>query len=437
MMKNSIKLIAGIILVLAQLSAHATEGNLFTVVSTGAPAMVDISLCLNGKAKLSCETEKVTALDLLISTTVPNRMYPDAGIFINTPGYTIASLGIACTMYDPSGYCIFGVSSGAPASISLVNSTIKTARFAYVGNFDSFHVVSQCPIIAGGALDACTSLMGPDINNTNLFNGASDIAFNAAGTLAYITNYNSGTVVKCDVSAGGTFSLCSVQVNFPVEFPTHYPYVQSISLNSAGTHAYIGVYDDVYVYVCNVAPGTGNLTGCGLATGAFDYPTNVLFDSTGNYAYVGQWAGTTLQLCEVTAGTGDLTMCSATPSTANLGEPSGIAFNPAKTIIYVANYSYNLSAMPPVAPVSKCTVNSDHTLSCVNTGDNYSNLPSPAGIAINSAGTLAYISNYTNSSSALDVAVCQINATNGHLQNCMPSGAGPVSDYLFGISLLY
>lgn len=63
-----------------------------------------------------------------ITTTVPNHIYPAAGIKINTPGYILTGQGTQCIPIN-NGYCLFTVSntqqkvlsvSGAgPVSITL------------------------------------------------------------------------------------------------------------------------------------------------------------------------------------------------------------------------------------------------------------------------------------------------------------------------------
>lgn len=94
--------------------AVAGSGLLFNVVATGIPANLSITLCLNGKGPLSCQNYTVSARNLSIKTTLPNHVYPAAGIKINTPGYSLAG----CTLIG-NGYCLFSVSSTAPASITV------------------------------------------------------------------------------------------------------------------------------------------------------------------------------------------------------------------------------------------------------------------------------------------------------------------------------
>jgi 6-phosphogluconolactonase (cycloisomerase 2 family) len=438
MMKNSFKLFAGIILLLAQLSAYATEGNLFKVISSGTPALVDITLCLNGKAKLSCEDEKVTALDLVISTTVPNRTYPDAGIFVNTPGYSIASLGIACSMYDPSGYCIFGVSSTSPASISLTNNVVKTPQFAYIGN-NAVSQIVQCVVNTNGSFGTCAPIEAPDNSGHDLFNwnGSSaegmypaTVAFNPAGTIAYIATSNH-TVIQCNVNATtGLFSNCTVPYSYPSL------YLQGISVNEGGTYAYISPVDNpTQIIVCAIDGGNLNGSSCTLTTAnAFNYPTNVLFNSTGNYAYVGQgYDVTEIFLCEV-GMTGDLSSCSAQPVSGAVAGPSGLAFNADKSIMYVANNYYSSHS---IAPLSKCTV-TGQSLSCTSAivDSSASVIDVPERIVVNSAGEFVYLTDYNANS----IIGCRINASSGALSNCTTVASNPTPYSLFyqpvGITLL-
>lgn len=101
---------------------HATataSGLLFDIVATGEPKRVNLTLCLNGQASLSCQNFTVSALNLSITTTTPNHTYPIAGIKINTPGYTLTNLGVDCTP-AANGYCLFQVSNTSPKTIILL-----------------------------------------------------------------------------------------------------------------------------------------------------------------------------------------------------------------------------------------------------------------------------------------------------------------------------
>lgn len=90
---------------------------MFNVSATGVPDNVSITLCLNGQAALSCQTYSASALTLLISTTIPNHVYPAAGIIINTPGYSV----FGCTKAS-NGYCLFSVSNTSPVTFLVSNN---------------------------------------------------------------------------------------------------------------------------------------------------------------------------------------------------------------------------------------------------------------------------------------------------------------------------
>ena len=113
--------VSAVLLLLLSQCAFAGTGTFFDVAAMGTPGTVSITLCLDAKGPLTCQKYNVSALTLSISTTVPNHLYPDAGILINTPGYTIANLGVGCTQYS-NGYCLFSTSNTAPRTIVLQSS---------------------------------------------------------------------------------------------------------------------------------------------------------------------------------------------------------------------------------------------------------------------------------------------------------------------------
>lgn len=107
-------LLGGMMLFITSQSAFAKSALFFNVSATGTPANISITLCLNGKGAISCQNYNVSALTLKILTTIPNHVYPFAGIKINTPGYGLSG----CTM-SSNGYCLFSVSNTSPALILL------------------------------------------------------------------------------------------------------------------------------------------------------------------------------------------------------------------------------------------------------------------------------------------------------------------------------
>jgi len=106
------------------ISAMASGGQLFQITATEPLAgtngsSISMTLCLNGKAALSCQNYTVSALTLSIMPAAKHT-YPAAGIKINTPGYTPSG----CTP-NSNGYCLFTVSQSQPANITVsVNNIV-------------------------------------------------------------------------------------------------------------------------------------------------------------------------------------------------------------------------------------------------------------------------------------------------------------------------
>src|SRR5689334_3935361 len=108
--------ISAIIFITALISSPGfAEGLFFNVASSGNPANVNITLCLDAKGPFSCQRYNVSALDLTILTTIADHPYSSAGIKINSPYYSIANAGVSCTPLS-NGYCMFSVSNTTPAN---------------------------------------------------------------------------------------------------------------------------------------------------------------------------------------------------------------------------------------------------------------------------------------------------------------------------------
>lgn len=99
------------------------SGLFFDVSSTGLAANVNITLCLNGKKLMFCQNYNATALELRITTAIPNKHYPYAGIRINTPSYAFEKLGVEC-MSIPNGYCVFEANHTKVKEITLINTSV-------------------------------------------------------------------------------------------------------------------------------------------------------------------------------------------------------------------------------------------------------------------------------------------------------------------------
>lgn len=97
---------------------YAVSGSLFHINATGTPITMNLTICLNGKAPISCQTQHIIAANLRISSTIPNHIYDSAGIKLDRPGYVLTG----CTPIA-NGYCLFTLPPKTSANI--VISTLK------------------------------------------------------------------------------------------------------------------------------------------------------------------------------------------------------------------------------------------------------------------------------------------------------------------------
>lgn len=109
----------GVLFGLLLTSQLAFAAAFFKVSSTGLSSeTISITLCLNGKGPLTCQNYNVASLNLSITTTVPNRVYPSVGIKVNRPGYYPL---LGCTPIA-NGYCLFSANNVSPATITPANA---------------------------------------------------------------------------------------------------------------------------------------------------------------------------------------------------------------------------------------------------------------------------------------------------------------------------
>ena len=332
-------------LVLLAQSTFAESGSLFQVTATGTPAQVNITLCLNAKGPSSCQNFIVSALNLTITTTIPNHVYPLAGIKINTSGYTLADVGTACTPLD-NGMCQFSVSDTAAKAMAVNSNSVP--QYAYVTNSnDTPNSVSNCLI------NSTTGMLSGCGNSTSvpLFNDANSIALNLASARAYITNFGSSSVTLCTI-------------------------------------------DSI----------TGGLTGCA-NTASFANPRFITLNSVMTRAYVAGGAG--VSLYSVNSGTGELTFT----SNYNIGDANGIALNPAGTLAYVVLSDDT---------VQRCAIDGasgELITPCSSTGSEFDGAQR---ITLNSIGTFAYVTN----SGSQNITVCAVDSNSGNLSNCSGTAEG-------------
>ena len=95
--------------------APTSSTSFFNVFSTGTPLTANLTLCLNGNGPLSCQTYNASASNLMISINISGHSYPNAGIRINNPGYTLTGC-----VQQSNGYCLFSISPSEVKLISII-----------------------------------------------------------------------------------------------------------------------------------------------------------------------------------------------------------------------------------------------------------------------------------------------------------------------------
>lgn len=188
-----------LILILSLFSQFAfaqTEAPFFNVVASGTPGHVSMILCLDAIAPMSCQHYEADALSLSITTTIPNHVYPNAGIKVESKGYSFQG----CRAHEASGYCLFQASQNTPVGIELVSSSLATiyagtsSGYIRVSN-DGGHTWSQLTQPGGSfgyglfVLDADTYYMGGA-------NGTVQVSTDGGTTWAPMQSYPDGSLVS-------------------------------------------------------------------------------------------------------------------------------------------------------------------------------------------------------------------------------------------------
>ncbi len=275
------------------------------------------------------------------------------------------------TIYTSEGTYIYPITSTAtvhvvsvPMSL-VINSTSvgkgpegvafnPAGTLAYVTNYGSNTV---------SVINVKNSLV---TNTIAVGKGPKGVAFNPSGTLAYVTNYGSNTIsvinttidsVTNTITVGNSLTVGSEAIGIAVTPNGNYIYVtNSTSSNSIDNISVINT--ETNVVIKNIAVGI--------------WPTGVAITPNDKLVYVTNYGSNTVSVINATTN--------LVVSTITVGnEPMSIAFNPAGTLAYVTNYGSNT--------VSVVDVSTDSVINTIAENG-------PIGMAFNPSGTLAYVTNY-------------------------------------------
>ena len=237
---------------------------------------------------------------------------------------------VALFTINADGSLTAGATTASPALTSPWGVTVDpTGSYLYVVDRDNgagSSVVSQYAI--NSTTGALTPLGTPTVTVPNR---PHYVTINAAGTFAYVAEWDNAQVSVYSIS-GGSLSASPVSTAPAGNSPL------SVTLDASGTHAYVANYGDGTVSQYTVA-GNGALTPMSTATVAAGTSTwPVTIDPSGRYAYVANAGSDNVTQYSIDASTGALT---------NLGNvaadfgPQGIAIDPRGTNVYVVNGNHD------------------------------------------------------------------------------------------------
>jgi hypothetical protein len=378
MLKKILAHLGMALLLLFGQSVYAGSGLLFNVASSGAPGNVSINLCLNGNGPLSCQNFNVSALTLTISPTVPNHVYPAIGIKINTPGYSLANLGIACTPIT-NGYCLFSASQAAPKTLIIKPSNTNTVGGTVTGLTGTVTLLnngadSTPPISTDGPFTFSTPVAQGGTYSVTIGTqpaGQTCSVANGSGTMgaANITN----VTVTCSTnsySVGGTITGLTGTVRLLNNGANSTPYSTNGSFTfstplAQGSPYSVTVETQPTNQTCSVANGSGTMSASNI--------TNVTVTcSTNSYTVGGTITGLIGTVTLLNNG-GNSTPFSSSPFTFSTpvaqGSPYSVTVGaqPATQACSVANGSGTIGAAN-VTNVAVTCVTANTTLSVSATG---------------------------------------------------------------------
>ncbi len=312
-----------LLLMCLNLSSHANTGDLFHVTSTGSPANINITLCLNGHGPLSCQDYNITGLNLNIRTAAPNHTYPSVGIRLNTPGYSLSN---GCNT-TTDGYCLFSVSDTTASAI-----TVSGVR---LGGTLSHLTQSGLVLLNNGGDDLSVA------KNSTTFTFSTEIP---SGSAYNITVGTQPTGQTCVVSNGSGTATADV-TNIAVDCLTLYG---SAGTNGAGSRSLYTI--DPSTGVTNFVLLLPNLVGQQIGS-----------DGINLYYFGGSQPAIAFQLIDLVTR-----ITTPIPMTSNYGESRGVAFYNSNFILSSSSHDFYTVALDGTVTQINSGIGDRKGFACVN-----------------------------------------------------------------------
>ena len=302
-----------------------------------------------------------------------------------------ATYNVTVSAQPATQTCTVGNGSGTMGGSNVTNVTVSCAVNSYtVGGTVSGLNIGNVVILRNNNADELTRTA-----NGNFVFDASV----AQGSTYNVTVFTQPTNQTCTVTNGGGTMGSTNVTNVSVVCQPLFAYVAN-DLGSGANN----------ITRCEIL-ANGNFANCQIAATGFSNPFGIALDTFGDGVYISNASSNIISHCTF-APDNNLTACqTALPVTAGFTTPLDIVFNPTGTRIYIMYQNSN--------NILRCEVAPDGTnalTNCVNS--TASTLNVPATLAFNQAGTRAYVTEFASS----QVSLCDVNASNGDLLNCTPTG---------------
>jgi YVTN family beta-propeller protein len=238
----------------------------------------------------------------------------------------------------PNG--IHMASGAAPEAVSVNPAT----NIAYVANYNDGTV---------SVIDGKTNTV---LSNITVGNGPNAVSVNPATNIAYVGNYNDGTVSVIDGKTNKVITAISVGKN-----------ADAVSVNPATNIAYVGNYGNDSV---SVIDGKTNTVLSNITVGKNADAVSV--NPATNTAYVANYNDNTISILDGKTNSVVKTISVGT-------NPTAVSVNPATNTAYVANYNDNT--------ISILDGKTNSVVKTISVGTN------PTAVSVNPATNKAYVSN--------------------------------------------
>ena len=278
------------------------------------------------------------------------------------------------------------------SSNQVINQVINTITVASYPRSVAFNPAGTLAYVTNEGSDTVSiinTVTNTVINTITVGTYPTDVVVSPSGTLVYVTNQ------YVTASGAGNVSVINSATNTVINTITVGTKPIGVAFNPSGSLAYITNEDSGTVSVINVATNTViNLIAVG------SIPSSVAFNPSGTLAYVTNYGTTTISVINVATNTVINTITAG-------NSPFSVAFNPSGTLAYVTNQGSNTASVINVA--------TNTVINTIPTGN------TPFSVAFNPSGTLAYVTNSNSGTTSV------INVATNSVINTVTTNTGPIS----------